>query len=128
MPENTEKRITLRVPAILATLVDGLVQERRARERKFSLNDWIVEAMREKDDGPMRAQHRESASAGDRMRVDDGGLSENDWESRVHAEFPKPVRATFAALYPREWNAANWEGRYKMLVAERERQKESGDA
>lgn len=35
--------------------------------------------------------------------------------------------ATFAMMHSREWNAAEWEGRYRMLVAERERQKESGD-
>lgn len=48
----TERRITLRVPVILAGRVDKAVLERRGEERKFSLNDWIVEAIREKVDGP----------------------------------------------------------------------------
>jgi hypothetical protein len=48
--KTEEKRITLRVPIVLAGKVDRDVKRRRGEERKFSLNDWIVEAMRRKLD------------------------------------------------------------------------------
>lgn len=58
MPDTTvvDRRITLRIPEILALLVDRVVGERKVRERKFSLNDWIVEAIREKIDGAAMAE------------------------------------------------------------------------
>lgn len=42
----TERRMTIRIPEILARRVDSVVVERKAAERKFSLNDWLVEAIR----------------------------------------------------------------------------------
>jgi hypothetical protein len=47
MPDTTmtERRITLRIPPILAIRVLRIVSERRMAQRKFSMNDWIIEAM-----------------------------------------------------------------------------------
>ncbi len=54
MPDTTttqERRITLRTPSILAARIDAAVRVRQAEERKFSMNDWIVEACRAYLDG-----------------------------------------------------------------------------
>ncbi len=54
MPDTTttqERRITLRTPSILAARIDAAVRVRQAEERKFSMNEWIVEACRAYLDG-----------------------------------------------------------------------------
>jgi hypothetical protein len=55
VPDTTqvtpERRITLRLPSILAARIDQEIAKRRAEQRKFSLNDWITEACRVHLDG-----------------------------------------------------------------------------
>ncbi len=54
MPDTTMtqvRRITLRLPPILAARMDAAVRARVADNRKFSLNDWIEEACRAYLDG-----------------------------------------------------------------------------
>ncbi len=41
-----ERRMTLRLPEMLARRIQKIVAERKASERKFSTNDWLVEAVR----------------------------------------------------------------------------------
>jgi hypothetical protein len=50
-----ERRITLRVPGVLASRLDKSVGERQGEYPKFSMNDWIVEAIREKVDAQTEA-------------------------------------------------------------------------
>ena len=42
--------MTLRIPEILAKRLDAVLAERRREERRFSMNDWLVEAIRGKLD------------------------------------------------------------------------------
>lgn len=58
-----ERRITFRIPPVLASRVDAAVLERRAEERKFSMNDWILEAVREKLDGARQVQGMEARAS-----------------------------------------------------------------
>lgn len=51
-PQLAEVRVTLRIPSILAAKVGKAVGERRKEWRKYSMNDWLCEAIREKLDGP----------------------------------------------------------------------------
>ena len=58
MPATTEpldekiRVVSLRIPPILALRMDTAVLDRKRDYPKFSMNDWIIEAMREKLDGP----------------------------------------------------------------------------
>ena len=44
--------VSLRIPPILALRMVTAVLDRKRDYPKFSMNDWIIEAMREKLDGP----------------------------------------------------------------------------
>ena len=58
MPATTEpldektRVVSLRIPPILALRMVTAVLDRKRDYPKFSMNDWIIEAMREKLDGP----------------------------------------------------------------------------
>lgn len=51
MEQPEMKVITVRIPVILASRMDSAVTKRKAEFPKFSMNDWVLEAIREKVDG-----------------------------------------------------------------------------
>ncbi len=49
--QEKQKGLLVRIPPILHARITGAVAERKKEYPKFSLNDWVLEAMREKLDG-----------------------------------------------------------------------------
>ncbi len=48
---DDKTRFTLRVPGILLARVQGVVKKRQENEPKFSVNDYVVESLRQRIDG-----------------------------------------------------------------------------
>ena len=64
-----DRRITLRVPPILAARVDSAVAKLREEGPRISLNDFIVEAIRDKLDGDASSGERGHGHQGDPSSV-----------------------------------------------------------
>ena len=147
---DTLKGVTVRFADILYRRVVADVEKRKQENRKFSISDWLIEAAREKLDGPPEpagtmAIHRNVFTApaprrsaaelaasipGVRLGIPEPPEEvveldgEPDWEAECRREFTPKVLAE-AARSLRWWNKADWKKRLEGLREMRERAAET---
>jgi hypothetical protein len=132
MPDTTTtqvRRITLRLPPILAARMDAAVRVRVADNRKFSLNDWIEEACRAYIDGPLiqsaqpvAAPQQQAPAPRQYIQKPKGWLSELQRMMRLREVDPEEAGREESRMFqgfkpPKGWNFLDLEHRAAHLDA-----------
>lgn len=101
MATETEKRLTLRIPTVLAKRIDNEVEKRKGAERKFSMNDWLVEAVREKLDYELPMVN----GGGQGREVPVGGPQQQQQQQRSPVSIPGVSKGSALFGGPVGWGA-----------------------